>query len=30
MADGRILKSGDKTLALELETKGYDWIIKNT
>ena len=30
MADGRILKSGDKSLALELETKGYDWIIKNT
>ncbi|WP_258099287.1 Fe-S cluster assembly ATPase SufC [Marinoscillum pacificum] len=23
---GRIVKSGDKTLALELEEKGYDWI----
>ena len=25
--DGRIVKSGDKSLALELESKGYDWII---
>ncbi|MCH8330003.1 MAG: Fe-S cluster assembly ATPase SufC [Bacteroidetes bacterium] len=25
--DGRIVKSGDKGLALELEEKGYDWII---
>ena len=24
--DGRIVKSGDKELALELEEKGYDWI----
>jgi Fe-S cluster assembly ATP-binding protein len=24
--DGRIIKSGDKDLALELEEKGYDWI----
>jgi Fe-S cluster assembly ATP-binding protein len=24
--DGRIVKSGDKELALELERKGYDWI----
>ncbi len=24
--NGRIVKSGDKTLALELEAKGYDWI----
>lgn len=23
---GRIIKSGDKTLALELEEKGYDWV----
>jgi Fe-S cluster assembly ATP-binding protein len=30
MADGKIVKSGDKNLALELESKGYDWIIKNT
>ena len=26
--DGRIVQSGDKTLALELEEKGYDWIKK--
>ncbi len=26
--DGRILRTGDKTLALELEERGYDWIIK--
>lgn len=26
--DGRIVKSGTKDLALELEEKGYDWIIK--
>lgn len=26
MANGRILKSGDKSLALELEAKGYGWI----
>ena len=24
--DGRIVKSGDKNLAIELEAKGYDWI----
>jgi Fe-S cluster assembly ATP-binding protein len=24
--DGRIVKTGDKNLALELEEKGYDWI----
>ena len=24
--DGRIVKSGTKELALELEAKGYDWI----
>lgn len=24
--DGRIIKSGDKNLALELEAKGYDWV----
>ena len=28
--DGRIVKSGDKTLALELEDKGYDWIKAET
>ena len=26
--DGRIVKSGGKELALELEEKGYDWIAK--
>ena len=26
LVDGRIVRSGDKTLALELEEKGYDWI----
>jgi len=28
MFDGRIVKSGDKSLALELEAKGYDWVKK--
>ncbi len=27
LADGRILRTGDKQLALDLEEKGYDWII---
>jgi Fe-S cluster assembly ATP-binding protein len=27
MANGRILKTGDKQLALELEAKGYDWVL---
>lgn len=26
MANGKILKSGDKSLALELEAKGYSWV----
>lgn len=26
MYDGRIVKSGDKSLAMELEEKGYEWI----
>jgi Fe-S cluster assembly ATP-binding protein len=26
MWDGKIVRSGDKDLALELEEKGYDWI----
>ncbi|HTL31101.1 MAG TPA: Fe-S cluster assembly ATPase SufC [Tepidisphaeraceae bacterium] len=26
MIDGRIVKTGDKNLALELEDKGYDWV----
>ena len=29
MYDGRIVKSGDKSLALELESKGYDWVKKD-
>jgi len=28
MADGRIVKSGDRKLVLELEEKGYDYIVK--
>jgi len=28
MWDGRIVKSGEKSLALELEAKGYDWVKK--
>ena len=27
--DGRIVRTGDKSLAFELEEKGYDWIIKH-
>ena len=27
--DGRIINSGDKTLAHELEEKGYDWLIRD-
>lgn len=26
LADGKIVKSGDKSLALELESKGYSWL----
>ena len=26
LQDGKITKSGDKSLAIELEEKGYDWI----
>jgi Fe-S cluster assembly ATP-binding protein len=26
--DGKIVRSGDKELAVELERKGYDWVIK--
>ena len=29
LADGRIVKSGDKSLALELEAKGYSWLENN-
>ncbi|MCX6896027.1 MAG: Fe-S cluster assembly ATPase SufC [Verrucomicrobia bacterium] len=28
LVDGRIVKSGGKELALELEAKGYEWILK--
>jgi Fe-S cluster assembly ATP-binding protein len=28
LARGRIAKSGDKSLALELEKRGYDWVIE--
>jgi Fe-S cluster assembly ATP-binding protein len=28
LAGGRILKSGDKSLALELEKRGYDWLLE--
>ena len=27
LADGKIIKTGDKNLALELEQKGYDWLL---
>jgi Fe-S cluster assembly ATP-binding protein len=27
MERGRIIKTGDKALALELETRGYDWVV---
>ena len=26
LAGGRIIKSGDRSLALELESRGYDWL----
>jgi Fe-S cluster assembly ATP-binding protein len=28
LVDGRIVRTGDKKLAFELEEKGYDWISK--
>ncbi len=28
LADGRIIKTGGKDLALQLESKGYDWVVK--
>lgn len=28
LANGKIIESGDKTLALKLEEKGYDWLVK--
>jgi Fe-S cluster assembly ATP-binding protein len=27
LSGGRIVKSGDKTLAQELERRGYDWVM---
>jgi Fe-S cluster assembly ATP-binding protein len=29
LSGGRILKSGDRTLALELERRGYDWVLES-
>jgi Fe-S cluster assembly ATP-binding protein len=29
LSDGKIIKSGDKSLALELEEKGYNWLDKS-
>jgi Fe-S cluster assembly ATP-binding protein len=28
LSGGRIIRSGDKDLALELERRGYDWVLK--
>lgn len=28
LSEGKIIKTGDKSLALELEAQGYDWLIK--
>jgi Fe-S cluster assembly ATP-binding protein len=28
LVDGRIVRTGDKQLALDLEEKGYDWVVK--
>ena len=28
LSGGRIIRSGDKSLALELERRGYDWVLK--
>jgi Fe-S cluster assembly ATP-binding protein len=30
LSEGRIIRSGDKSLALELEEKGYDWVREAT
>jgi len=30
IANGKIITSGDKSLALELEAKGYDWLVKTS
>ena len=28
LSDGKIIKTGDKSLALELEERGYDWVVE--
>ncbi len=28
LLDGRIVKSGDKSLAIEVESRGYDWVLE--
>jgi Fe-S cluster assembly ATP-binding protein len=30
LAGGKIIRSGDRTLALELEKRGYDWLLEET
>ncbi|MEI6458099.1 MAG: Fe-S cluster assembly ATPase SufC [Pseudomonadota bacterium] len=30
LAGGRIVRSGDRTLALELEERGYDWLVEGS
>ena len=30
LAAGRIVKSGGKELALELEARGYDWLLEES
>jgi len=30
LANGKIIKTGDRQLALELEKKGYGWLVENT
>lgn len=30
LADGKIIKTGDRSLALELEKRGYDWLVGAT
>jgi Fe-S cluster assembly ATP-binding protein len=30
LSDGRIVKTGDKSLALELEKRGYDWLTQSS
>nr|WP_298413526.1 Fe-S cluster assembly ATPase SufC [uncultured Halomonas sp.] len=30
LVDGRIAKSGDKSLALELESRGYEWVLEES